>query len=176
MRTARLAKPSRAKLLHRLAHVKLLSLDVDGVLTDGGLYFTDDGHQLRKFNVKDGMGMQRARDAGIEVAIVSAGVSSVVEERAKSLGIKHVFVGVTDKLATIKRLCEDLGVGLEVVIHVGDDVNDVPVLSAVGCPMSVADGVNEAREASIYVTERRGGDGAVREICDLLLAARTDPQ
>jgi 3-deoxy-D-manno-octulosonate 8-phosphate phosphatase (KDO 8-P phosphatase) len=160
-------------LLQRLARVKLLSLDVDGVLTDGGLYFTDDGHQFRKFNVKDGMGMQRVRDAGIEVAILSAGSSSAVEERAKSLGIQHVFIGVADKLAVISRLCQDLGIGLDDVGHVGDDLNDVPMLSAVGCPISVSDAVSEAREAAVFVTERRGGDGAVREICDLLLVART---
>lgn len=173
MQKAGPTNPSRPQLLQRLSRVKLLALDVDGVLTDGGLYFTDDGHQFRKFNVKDGMGMQRIRNAGIEVAIVSAGSSPAVGERAKSLGIQHVFIGVADKLATINGLCQDLGIGLDDVAHVGDDVNDVPVLSAVGCPISVADGVSEAREAAMFVTERRGGDGAVREICDLMLVAQT---
>ena len=172
MRKARSVNPSRTQLLQRLARVKLLSLDVDGVLTDGGLYFTDDGHQFRKFNVKDGMGMQRVRDAGIEVAVVSAGSSSAVGERAKSLGIQHVFIGVADKLAAISGLCRDLGIALDDVVHVGDDLNDVPLLNAVGCPISVSDGVSEVRQTAVFITERQGGDGAVREICDLLLVSR----
>lgn len=164
-------KLSRQQLINRLRAVKLLSLDVDGVLTDGGLYYTDDGHQFRKFNVKDGMGMQRVRKLGIEVAIVSAGPSPSIRHRGETLGLRHVFTGVSNKLETVAGLCEDLGIDLIQTAHVGDDVNDVPLLEAAGCPLSVADAVPEARDAAVFVTERRGGDGAVREICDLLIAA-----
>lgn len=168
-----MAKLSRHQLIGRLCAVRLLSLDVDGVLTDGGLYYTDDGHQFRKFNVKDGMGMQRVRQLGIEVAIVSAGPSPAIRHRGDSLGLRHVLSGVSNKLETVAGLCEDLGIDLVQAAHVGDDVNDVPLLEAVGCPLSVADGVPEARAAAVFVTERRGGDGAVREICDLLVAAHS---
>ena len=161
-----------ALLKERLSNVRLLSLDVDGVLTDGGIYIDANGGQLRKFNMKDGMGMQRVRDAGIEVAIISAGHCAAVEHRAAMLGIVQTRTGVSDKLAELRDICASLEIDLSAVAHVGDDVNDIPVLRAVGCPISVADAVAEAREAAIYVSQRRGGDAAVREICDLLLAVR----
>lgn len=166
-------RPSRAALGKRLATVRLLSLDVDGVLTDGGLYYLEGGGIARKFNVKDGLGMQRVKAMGVELAIISAGVSGTIAERAERLGVEHVFVGVEDKLATLRGVSETLGIDLAHVAHVGDDLNDVAVLDAVGCPLSVADAVPEARAAAFYVTERKGGDGAVREICDHLVEALT---
>ncbi|MDP7651795.1 MAG: HAD hydrolase family protein [Rhodospirillales bacterium] len=165
---------SQATLVERLKGVKLLSLDVDGVLTDGGLYYTDDGQQLRKFNVKDGMGIQRVRAAGVEVAVISAAKAPAILRRGESLGLAHVVVGCDDKLAALVIICGKLGVDLADVAHMGDDLNDVPVLEVVGLPLSVADAVAEARAAAAYVTERRGGDGAVREICNLMVAARDD--
>ncbi|MDP6788438.1 MAG: HAD hydrolase family protein [Rhodospirillales bacterium] len=165
---------SRAALVERLQGVKLLSLDVDGVLTDGGLYYTDDGQQLRKFNVKDGMGIQRVRAAGAEVAVISAAQAPAILRRGESLGLDHVHVGCEDKLAALEKICQESGFDLSDVAHMGDDLNDVPVLEAVGLPLSVADAVAEARAAAAYVTSRRGGDGAVREICDLMVSARGD--
>jgi 3-deoxy-D-manno-octulosonate 8-phosphate phosphatase (KDO 8-P phosphatase) len=165
-------KLSRDQVLGRLGSIRLLSLDVDGVLTDGGLYYTDDGHQLRKFNVKDGMGIKRARDAGVEVAIISAGVAPSVQKRGEVLGLKYVFTGVKDKLETLKGICRELEIGLDQVAHVGDDLNDLPVLEAVGFPVAVADAIDETRQAAVFVTERVGGAGAVRELCDLIVAAR----
>ena len=164
---------ARPDLVERLGAVKLLSVDVDGVLTDGGLYFTDDGRQSRKFNVRDGVGMKRALAAGIELAIVSASAAQSIRHRGEILGVQHVFIGVEDKLAVISDLCRDLGIGLADVAHVGDDLNDLPLLRAVGCPLSVADAVPEVREAAVFVTENGGGAGAVREICDLVMEART---
>ncbi len=173
----KMGAPSRTKLsatdlLRRLGDVKLLSLDVDGVLTDGGLYFTDDGSQLRKFNVKDGEGIKRLLGAAVEVVIISAGQSQSILKRGESLGLEHVYIGVEDKLAALSDLCLELAIELAEVAHMGDDLNDLPVLEAVGLPLSVADAMPEVRERALYVTERGGGKGAVREICDLLLAAR----
>lgn len=162
-------------LLKRLGRVRLLSVDVDGVLTDGGLYYTEDGRLLRKFNVKDGMGMKRLREAGVEVAMISAGTGPTILERGRDLGLEHVFSGVEDKLATLSGLCRRLGITLAEVAHVGDDLNDVPVLNAVGCPLTVADAVPEARDAAVFATAKGGGEGAVREICDLLIEARRGP-
>ncbi len=166
-----MSKLSRDELLERLAGVRLLSLDVDGVLTDGGLYFADDGSQLRKFNVKDGLGMKRARNAGVEVAIITASATPAIHHRGEVLGIPHVFIGVEDKLATLQGLCEGLDIELSAVAHMGDDLNDLALLQTIGCPLTVADAVAEIKEAACYITERKGGAGAVREICDMLVSA-----
>ncbi len=166
--------PPDDDVMHRLGRVRLLSLDVDGVLTDGGLYFFEDGGQARKFNVKDGVGIKRLMAAGIEVAIVSAGISPAVEHRGRVLGLNHVHTGVDDKLETLRSVCRAVGVGLDETAHVGDDVNDLPVLAAVGCPLAVADAMPQVRAAAAWVTENGGGQGAVREVCDLMLAARED--
>ena len=165
---------SRAALLERLKGVKLLSLDVDGVLTDGGLYYTDAGQQLRKFNVKDGIGVQRVQADSVEVALISAAKAPAIRRRGESLGLGHVLVGCEDKLAALANICGELGIDLADAAHMGDDLNDLAVLEAVGLPLSVADAVPEARAAAAYVTSRRGGDGAVREICDLIVAAHGD--
>ncbi|MCW8835853.1 MAG: HAD hydrolase family protein [Rhodospirillales bacterium] len=167
-----MTKLTRDELIPRLARIRLLSLDVDGVLTDGGLYYTDSGEELRKFNVKDGMGIKRARAAGVEVCIISASSTPSIVHRGKRLGVPHVFVSVEDKLQTLTGLCGELGIDLAEVAHIGDDINDLPVLGKVGLPMTVADAVEAVRDEVRFVTERRGGEGAVREICDLLVRAR----
>lgn len=163
---------SDKEVLRNLASVKLLSLDVDGVMTDGGLYYTDEGRISRKYNVKDGVGIKRAMEAGVHIAIISAGISGSVPERAKTLGIDHVFTGVEDKLSVLTELCAELGLGLDEVAHIGDDLNDIPLMDSVGCPIAVADAQSEAWEAALIITERNGGDGAIREICDALIKAR----
>ena len=162
----------KRELLRRFAGIRLLSLDVDGVLTDGGLYYTEDGVLLRKFNVKDGQGIKQVLAAGVEVAIVSAGSAPTIRCRARDLGIAHVIVGTEDKLAALTGLCRRLGIGLAEVAHVGDDVNNLPVMEAVGVALSVADAMPQVLEAAAFVSLRGGGDGAVREICDLLVTAR----
>jgi 3-deoxy-D-manno-octulosonate 8-phosphate phosphatase (KDO 8-P phosphatase) len=160
-------------LRERLQQVKLLALDVDGVLTDGGLYYTEHGEELKKFNVKDGQGLQLLRQAGIEVAIISSGASSATLHRARSLGLTHVFIAVESKLMTLRALCHDLGIDLSQVAYVGDDVNDLSIMQAVGCPLTVADAMPPNRACAVYVTHAAGGQGAVREICELMLSCRT---
>ena len=166
------AKLSAENLAKRLARVKLLSIDTDGVLTDGGIYFTDSGDELRKFNVKDGMGMKIAQAAGVEIAIITASSTPSIGHRANRLGVDHVFLEVEDKTQTLMKLCDDLRISPDQVVHVGDDVNDIPVLELVGIPISVADAIPSARDAACYVSDRKGGDGAIREICDLIAAAK----
>jgi len=166
---------SRFELAHHLQDVKLMSLDVDGVLTDGGLYFADDGLTLRKFNVKDGLGIKRVMQAGVEVAIISAGPQEAIRRRMESLGIRHIYTGVADKLVTLHELCEKLGITADQVLHMGDDLNDLPILDEVGCPISVQDAMPQVRDRAIYVTARKGGEGAVREICDMIVAERDAP-
>ncbi len=163
---------SEQQFMERLAGLKLLSLDTDGVLTDGGLYYTDDGDELRKFNVKDGMGIKRAQKAGVKIAIITASLAPSIAHRGQRLGVDFVQLECEDKLASLVNICDGLGIDLDQVGHVGDDLNDLPVLNAVGCPMSVADATNEAISAAVYVTKKKGGDGAVREICDLIVTAK----
>lgn len=165
-----MANISVSELRFRLAKVKLLALDVDGVLTDGGLYYTDSGEELKKFNVKDGLGLKLIIQAGIAVAIITASTANATRHRAKKLGIPHVFIGVEDKLSVLQQLCDDLGFDLSQVAYVGDDINDLPIMERIGCPMTVADAIPANQEKAIYVTQLAGGRGAVREICQLLLS------
>ena len=163
---------SRFELSHRLKTIKLVSLDVDGILTDGGLYFTDDGTTLRKFNVKDGLGIKRLMAAGVTVAIISSGPQDAIRRRMESLGIQHVYTGVPNKRETLEQLCGELGIDIEDVIHMGDDLNDLPIMEIVGCPISVPDAMPEVRDHAVYVTTLKGGAGAVREICDMTLSVQ----
>ena len=163
-------KLTREQFLERLSNIKLLSLDTDGVLTDGGLYYTDDGEELRKFNVKDGLGIQRVQAAGVKVAIITASSTPSIAHRGRRLGVDYVFLDCEDKLATLVRICDEMGIDLNQVGHVGDDLNDLAVFGAVGCPMAVADAIDEALTSVLFVTKKKGGDGAVREICDLIVS------
>ncbi len=160
-------KMSVAALRRRLGSIRLLTLDVDGVLTDGGLYYGEDGSVSRKFTVHDGVGINRVRALGVEIAFVSAGKTRSIHHRARALGVRHVLSGVADKHAEVVKLCRKLGVALAAVAHVGDDLNDLPLLRAVGLPLSVPNAIPEIRAFAHYVTRRAGGEGAVREICDL---------
>jgi len=156
-----------------LAQIKLLALDVDGVMTDGGLYYTETGEELKKFNVKDGLGIKLLMAAGIQVAIISAGFSASTLHRAKRLGIDLVFTGIENKLETLEQLCQQLNVSLSEVAYVGDDLIDVPILQRVGCPITVADAMPANQAIAQYITHLSGGQGAVREVCDLLLAVQS---
>ncbi|MCU0549105.1 MAG: HAD-IIIA family hydrolase [Leptolyngbya sp. Prado105] len=163
---------SQAEFEVRLAKVRLLALDVDGVMTDGGLYYTETGEELKKFNVKDGLGIQRAISCGIEVAILSAGSSPATLHRAKRLGIQHVYIRVPDKLVALKQLCDRLNLSLEQVAYIGDDLVDIPAMESVGVPITVADAMPENQAIAHYITQKSGGQGAVREVCDLLAKQR----
>jgi 3-deoxy-D-manno-octulosonate 8-phosphate phosphatase (KDO 8-P phosphatase) len=158
----------------RMKRVRLLSLDTDGVLTDGGIYFTDAGDELRKFNVKDGLGIQRAQRAGMKVVVMTSSVAPAIGHRARALGVDFVFLEVHDKLAKLTQVCDQLKIDFSEVAHVGDDLTDLAVFEAVGCPMTPNDGVAEAKKRAIYVTNAKGGEGAVREICDLLVQAKAE--
>jgi 3-deoxy-D-manno-octulosonate 8-phosphate phosphatase (KDO 8-P phosphatase) len=171
-----MTKISQDELAGRLAQVRLLALDVDGVLTDGGLYYTESGEVLRRFNIKDGQGLKLLMQAGVEVAIITAKSSLSTLQRMKDLGIAHTYMGIEDKLATLKELCERLGLSLSQVAYAGDDVNDLEVMQSVGCPLTVADAMPANQACALYVTQLPGGQGAVREICTLLLQLRSQSQ
>lgn len=164
---------SEQELYTRLSKVRLLAMDVDGVLTDGGLYYSDSGEETKKYNVKDGQGLKLLMALGIEIAIISAGASLSIMHRAGKLGITNVFVGVEDKLSVLKELCTKLCVPLAEVAYIGDDVNDLPILEQVGCPLTVADAMPANKAIAICLTTLGGGQGAVREICDYIANTRT---
>jgi YrbI family 3-deoxy-D-manno-octulosonate 8-phosphate phosphatase len=156
----------------RARRVRLLCVDVDGVLTDAGMYYGSDGEVLKKFNTRDGMGLARVREAGVAVAIISGEDSAIVHARAAKLKIDDVFCGAANKYAAIETLCDKHGLLLDEVAYIGDDLNDLPALECVGLACAVADAADPVQAVAHYVTQRRGGDGAVREVCELLIAAR----
>jgi 3-deoxy-D-manno-octulosonate 8-phosphate phosphatase (KDO 8-P phosphatase) len=156
----------------RFAQVRLISLDCDGVMTDGGLYYGPAGDEMRRFHVRDGVGIKALINAGVAVAFVTASRTPAITARAQALGVRHCLVGVETKLAAITELGRELSIRLDEIAHMGDDENDLEVLRAVGLAMTVADAIPEVLKAAAYVTRRRGGDGAVREMAEQLLAAR----
>ncbi len=153
----------------RLKKIKLLLLDVDGVLTDGRIIYSSDGTETKAFDVKDGHGLKMLQRAGIEVGIITGRESSVVAHRAKELGINILYQGVKDKLIPFNEILKNHSISGADIAYVGDDIVDLPILLRVGFSATVADALPEVRVRVDYVTERAGGKGAVREICDLIL-------
>ena len=154
------------------AGVKLLVLDVDGVLTDGRLWFGADGEVLKAFHVRDGQGIKQVREAGIEVAVISGRRSAAVESRMRELGVSRVAQGVQDKQFALESLLAELRVSAAESACLVDDLPDLPLLRGVGLPAAVADAHPAVLVAACHVTTLPGGHGAVREFCDWLLAAR----
>ena len=154
------------------AQIRLLVLDVDGVLTDGRLWFGPDGELLKAFHVRDGVGIKAVQGAGIEVAIISGRSSAAVERRAAELGIRHVRQGCDNKAQALRLLTAELGVVASAVACVGDDTPDLPMMALAALAIAVADAHADVIAAARHVTRAAGGAGAVREVCDLLLDAR----
>ena len=152
--------------------IRLLVLDVDGVLTDGRLYFGPRGEALKAFHVRDGVGLQQLQRAGFKVAVISGRRSPMVAARCRELGVRHVLQGVGDKLAALRRLCARLRLTPAACACVGDDLPDVPLMRAAALSFAVADAHRVARRAADVVTRLPGGRGAVREVCDHLLALK----
>jgi YrbI family 3-deoxy-D-manno-octulosonate 8-phosphate phosphatase len=156
----------------RARKVRLLCVDVDGVLTDAGMYYGPDGEVLKKFNTRDGMGLARVREAGVAVAIISGEDNAIVHARAAKLKIDDVFSGISNKRGVVEHLCVRQNLTLDEVAFVGDDLNDLSALECVGLACAVADAAEPVKAIAHYVTQHRGGDGAVREVCDFLIAAK----
>ena len=159
-------------VLRRAERIRLLIFDVDGVLTDGRLYFDPDGRELKVFDVKDGHGMVMLRHAGLQAAVLSARSSPVAQRRMRDLGVEHVYMGRRDKLAAFEELLAHTKVALEEVAYMGDDLVDLPVLTRVGLAATVPDAHAEVRSCSHWISCHPGGRGAARELCELVLRAR----
>ncbi len=165
-------KPNQESAQAKATKLKLMAFDVDGVLTDGTLFFTPDGDEIKAFSSLDGHGLKMLTEAGIEVAIITGRSSRMVELRAANLGITHLFQGVDDKRATMHLLRQQLGITAEQSGYMGDDVVDLPVLRDCGFSASVSDGHVFVHQHVDYVANKGGGRGAVRELCDFILAAQ----
>jgi 3-deoxy-D-manno-octulosonate 8-phosphate phosphatase (KDO 8-P phosphatase) len=158
----------------RMPHaIRLLILDVDGVLTDGRLYFGARGEAIKVFDVHDGYGIVQLQRAGLHVAVISARRSPMLAVRCRELGVRHLYQGVADKLGVFARLCARLKLTPAACACVGDDLPDLPLMRAAALSFAVADAHREVRRAADIVTRLPGGRGAVREVCDHLLALRT---
>ena len=157
---------SRAKL------TSLIAFDVDGVMTDGGLYYSDSGEEFKRFNSLDGHGLKMLRASGVEIAIITGRASRCVEARALNLGISHLYQGVENKLDAMVDLLNKLKLSRDAAAYMGDDIVDLTVMRHVGLAISVPEAPQLVREHSAYVTRRSGGHGAVREACEMIMSAQ----
>ncbi|WP_265947694.1 KdsC family phosphatase [Dechloromonas sp. A34] len=156
----------------RATRIKLVAFDIDGVMTDGGLHYTDDGGELKTFNVQDGLGLKFMQRAGIELAIVTGRTSGVVAARAADLGIEHVYQGVANKRAAVAGLLEKLGLHWHDCAFMGDDVIDLPVMTQCGLAIAPANARPIVKEYAHAITDAAGGHGAVREAIEFILVAQ----
>lgn len=156
----------------RAAAIQLVVLDVDGVLTDGKITYTSDGQELKSFNVKDGLGISLGVRAGLQFGIITARQSPIVERRAAELGIQHVRQLTKTKLPALEELVRELGLDFSQVAYVGDDLPDLPPMSRVGLACCPADAIAEVKAIAHFVSQYRGGEGAVREILELILQSK----
>lgn len=149
-----------------LSRVKLLSCDIDGVMTDGSIYYDKDGQCMYKFHVLDGVGLKNAQKSGIRTCFISATLSDIISKRASVLGVDYCLLGCLDKLSALLRLTTEMDIPLSDVCHIADDVNDLDLLQHVGFPVTVPNAHRDILSACKFVTTRNGGSGAVRDLCD----------
>jgi YrbI family 3-deoxy-D-manno-octulosonate 8-phosphate phosphatase len=161
-------KPARS-LLQR---IRLFATDVDGVLTDAGMYYSESGDEWKKFNTRDGMGIKLLQKAGLITAIVTQERTRLVARRAEKLAIPELHQGVMDKLSVIRDMAIRHGISLQQVAYIGDDVNDIEALKAVGLSAAPADGLPQVLKVVDYVCRQKGGEGAVRELAEMILLSR----
>lgn len=162
-------KPS---LRPKLKQIRLLLLDVDGVLTDGSIIYSDSGNETKRFNVKDGLGIRLLMESGIKVGIVTGRDSKALMYRCKNLGISAIYTAVRDKAGMLDRIIEAVGGATETTAYMGDDLPDIALMDRVGLSIAVADAHEYVRRHADWVTAAKGGCGAVREVCEMLLQAQ----
>ncbi len=156
----------------QLSDIKLLLLDVDGVLTDGRITYTDTGEQIKSFNAKDGLGIRLLMEAGVDVGIVTARVAGALRHRCDNLGIQLIFEGVKNKAAAFETISNTLGIRPEYIAFMGDDLIDLPAMTRAGIGIAVADAAAEVKAHADMVMDLGGGKGAVRQACEAILKAK----
>ena len=154
------------------ANIKLVVFDVDGVLTDGKLVLGENGNEYKSFHVRDGHGIVMLMETGCNVAVITARSSKIVAERMSSLGIKYIYQGEKDKGKAIKNLFDQLDLMPSEIAYVGDDIIDLPAMNKVALPIAVADAHPEVRKIAKFITKNNGGQGAAREVCELIMIAQ----
>lgn len=159
-------------ILEKAKNIRLVIFDVDGVMTDGSLFYGDDGQEYKAFNSKDGHGLRMLKECNIKAAIITGRTSDVVEHRMKNVGIDLIYQGYRDKNPALEKLIDKSGVAAENMAFVGDDVVDLPVMSQVGFAIAVQDAHPYVKKHAHWITPSTGGHGAVRDVCELLLEAR----
>ncbi len=159
-------------VVEKAKKLKLLILDVDGVLTDGKLFFDNEGNEYKSFHAQDGHGIKLLRQTGVEVAVISGRKSKSVELRMKNLGIEHVYQGHENKIAAFNEIIEKIGITPEQAAHVGDDVIDLPIMIRAGLAIAVSDANFAVKQRADWCTTLPGGQGAVREVCDFIMQAQ----
>ena len=159
-------------IAQKASRIKMLVMDVDGVLTDGRILYSDDGAEIEVFFVRDGLGLRAAQRAGLLTAVLTGRVSGAVARRAKELGILEIHQGIANKVETYETLLRRHGLTDEAVAYLGDDVNDLPLLARAGLSAAPVDAADEVKAVVAYVTARGGGRGAVREVIELILKAQ----
>jgi 3-deoxy-D-manno-octulosonate 8-phosphate phosphatase (KDO 8-P phosphatase) len=166
------SKTQEKSIRSLLQEIRLFATDVDGVLTDAGMYYSESGDEWKKFNTRDGMGIKLLQKAGLVTAIVTQERTRLVARRAEKLAIPELHQGVMDKLSVIRDMAVRHGISLRQVAYIGDDVNDIEALKAVGLSASPADGLPQVLEIVDYVCRQKGGEGAVRELAEMILLSR----
>lgn len=166
---------TRSSLRTILRNIRLFATDVDGVLTDGGMYYAESGDEWKKFNTRDGMGIKLLQKAGLVTAIITQESTKLVSRRAQKLAIPEVHQGAFDKLSVLQELIQRYGLTMKHVAYIGDDVNDVEALKAVGFSAAPSDSQTRALSVVHYVCQKKGGEGAVREVADLILSSQSPP-
>ena len=163
-----------SSIVRKLANIRLVAFDVDGVFTDGRFYLSDDGIETKAFNTQDGLGIRQLIRSGVAVAVISGRQSQAVQRRMAELDVPHVVQGCKDKVAALDGIIEALGITTRQCAYVGDDVADLPLLGHAGVSIAVRNAVSDVRDFCDHITIASGGFGAVREVCDLVLAAQGD--
>lgn len=163
--------PSKS-VVEAAKNIKLVVFDIDGVLTDGQLYFLPDGQDFKAFNTRDGLGITRLMKYGIQIAVISGRKSIAVEQRMKALGIQHVYLGYEHKLEIYQKICQELNISDTQTACIGDDVIDIPLINKAALGVAVSDSHPLVKLSANYVTRQSGGHGAARELCDLIMLAQ----
>ena len=160
------------KLLKKCTNIKILLTDVDGVLTDGGMYYSIHGDTMKKFNAKDGMGINILRKKNIPTIVITKEKTKIVKQWAKKMNVKKVYDGIMKKELILEKICKSFKISEKEIAFVGDDVNDLELMKKVGFSVTPKDGNNAVKKIVDYITKSKGGEGAVREITDLIVKAK----
>lgn len=167
-------KLTKKEILKRASKIKLMLTDVDGVLTDTGVFYSVEGEQMKRFSIRDGMGIERLRDiAGVATGIITRENTQIVGSRARRLKIEELHMGVWDKTVTLNEIITRLNISLSEVAYIGDDTNDVDIMKMTGLSACPNDATKFAKEAADLIVESKGGYGAVRDLCELIIEAKT---